>query len=193
MLKPMTWMVISLLLTSLDARAWADEYSDTIALFENAGESGNFFGTAFGYAVFPTIRKAAVGVGAAFGRGRVYQKGKHIGDVSMTQLTVGLQLGAQGYSEIIFFGDQHALEEFTSGNFEFGADASAVLVTAAVSAKTSTTGSSASASSWKKDAATSGGYRNKGIATFTLTKGGLMYEVSIGGQKFSYKPIDPNL
>jgi hypothetical protein len=62
-----------------------------------------------------------------------------------------------------------------------------------VSAKTSTTGSSASASSWKKDAATAGAYRNKGMATFTLTKGGLMYEVSIGGQKFSYKPIDPNL
>ena len=165
--------------------AWADEYSDTISLFRNAGESGKFLNTAYGYAVFPTIGKAGVGVGGAYGKGRVYEKGKYIGDTSMAQITVGFQLGGQAYSEIIFFEDQRALKEFTGGNFEFGADASVVAITAAAGAKASTTGTSAGASGGKKDAATAGKYQ-KGMATFTVAKGGLMYEASIGGQKFSY-------
>jgi lipid-binding SYLF domain-containing protein len=166
--------------------AWADEYSDTLSLFKNAGESGNLLAGAYGYAVFPTIGKGGVGVGGAYGTGRVYEKGKYIGDTSMTQVTVGFQLGGQAYSELIVFQDQSALKNFTSGNFEFGADASVVAITAAAGAKANTSGSSAGASGGKKDAATAGGYR-KGMATFTIAKGGLMYEASIGGQKFSYK------
>jgi len=166
--------------------AWADEYSDTIGVFKNAGESGDFFNTAYGYAVFPTIGKAGFVVGGAYGNGRVYEKGKVIGDSSVKQVSVGLQLGAQGYSEIIFFQDERALKEFISGNFEFGADASVVAITAAASAQASTTGSSAGASGGKKDATTVGKY-NKGMATFTVAKGGLMYEAAIAGQKFTYK------
>ncbi|MBF6991989.1 YSC84-related protein [Cupriavidus sp. IK-TO18] len=166
---------------------WADEYTDTIKLFRNAGDSGQLLKSAYGYAVFPTIGKGAVGIGGAHGKGRVYEKGKYIGDTSMTQVTVGLQLGGEAYSEMIVFEDERALKEFTSGNFEFGADASAVAITAAAGAQTSTTGTSARASAGKKDAKTAGGYY-KGMATFTVTKGGLMYEASIGGQKFSYKP-----
>ena len=187
MLKRLTWIPV-LLLVSLAAPAWADEYSDTIKLFRNAGESGTYIDTAYGYAVFPTIGKAGVVVGGAHGKGRVYQKGKHIGDASMTQVTVGAQLGGEAYSEMIFFEDERALKEFTSGNFEFGADAHAVAITAAAGAKTGTTGSSAGASGGKKDAATVGKY-HKGMATFTVTKGGLMYEASVGGQKFGYKPL----
>jgi lipid-binding SYLF domain-containing protein len=167
--------------------AWADEYADTIKVFKNAGESGQLLKSSYGYAVFPTIGKGAVGIGGAHGKGRVYEKGKYIGDTSMTQVTVGLQLGGEAYSEMIVFEDERALKEFTSGNFEFGADASAVAITAAAGAQTSTTGTSARASAGKNDAKTAGGYR-KGMATFTVTKGGLMYEASIGGQKFSYKP-----
>ena len=167
--------------------AWADEYTDTINLFKNAGESGKLLSTAYGYAVFPTIGKGGVGVGGAYGKGRVYEKGKHIGDTSMTQVTVGLQLGGQAYSQIILFENEQALKDFTGGNFEFGADASAVAITAAAGAKAGTTGSSAGASGGKKDATTKGGY-HKGMATFTVAKGGLMYEASIGGQKFSYTP-----
>jgi lipid-binding SYLF domain-containing protein len=106
----------------------------------------------------------------------------------MTQLTVGFQAGGQAFSEIIFFEDERSLKEFTGGNFEFGADASAVAITAAVGVKASSSGSSAGASGGKKDAKTAGKY-HKGTATFTIAKGGLMYEASIGGQKFKYKPL----
>jgi lipid-binding SYLF domain-containing protein len=165
--------------------AWADDYQEAINVFKNAGESGNFFKTAYGYAVFPTIGKGGIGVGGAFGKGRVYERGKYIGDASMSQVTVGFQLGGQAYSQIIFFKDQRALQEFTSGNFAFGAEASAVAITAAAGAKANTTGSSAGASAGRHDATTVGEYHN-GMATFTVAKGGLMYEATIGGQKFGY-------
>ena len=166
--------------------AWADEYQDTINVFKKAGESGTFFNKAYGYAVFPTIGKGGVGIGGAYGKGRVYEKGKYVGNTSMAQVTVGFQLGGEAYSEIIFFEDQRAFKEFTKGNFEFGADAQAVAITASASAKASSTGASAGASVTKNTAATAGTY-HKGMATFTVAKGGLMYEASIGGQKFSYE------
>ncbi len=97
-----------------------------------------------------------------------------------------MQLGGKSYSQIIFFEDKRAFDEFTSGKFEFGAEAQAVVVTAGASAKGSTTGSSASASGGKKDAKTAGGYY-KGMATFQVAKGGLMGGVNVGGQKFTYK------
>ena len=167
--------------------AWADDYQDTINVFRKAGQSGTFFSKAYGYAVFPTIGKGGAGIGGAYGKGRVYEKGKYVGNTSMAQLTVGLQLGGEVYSEIIFFQDQRAFKEFTNGNFEFGADAQAVAITASASAKASSTGASAGASATKNAATTAGGY-HKGRATFPVAKGGLMYEASIGGQKFSYEP-----
>ncbi len=173
-------------LTTAPSVAHADEYSATVNLFKNAGESSKYFKNAYGYAVFPTIGKGGVGIGGAYGKGRVYEQGKYIGNTSMTQVTVGLQLGGQAYSEMIFFEDERSLKEFTGGNFEFGADASAVAITASANAKASTTGASAGASGGKKDATTAGSYY-KGTATFTVAKGGLMYEASVGGQKFNYK------
>lgn len=169
------------------APARADEYEDTISVFRQAGESGRFFSNAYGYAIFPTIGKGGVGVGGAYGTGRVYEQGRYIGDTSMTQISVGFQLGGQAYSQIVFFQDQRALREFTGGNFEFSAEASAVAVTAAAGAKASTTGASAGASGGQRDARTAGTYY-KGMATFTVAKGGLMYEASIAGQKFGFKP-----
>ena len=167
--------------------AWADEYSDTINVFRNAGESGKFVDSAYGYAVFPTIGKVGVGIGGAHGKGRVYRQGKYIGDASMTQISIGAQLGGEAFSEMIFFEDERALNEFTSGNFEFEAKASATAITANASATAGTAGASGAASGGRNDATTMGKY-NKGIATFTVTKGGLMYEAAIGGQKFSFKP-----
>ena len=166
--------------------AHADEYSDTVATFKKAGESANFFDDSYGYAVFPTIGKGGLGVGAAHGKGRVYEQGKYVGDASMTQVSVGLQAGGQAYSQIIFFADKRAFDEFTSGNFEFAAGVSAVAITAGVSGTTGTTGSSAGASGGKNDAGTRGKY-HKGMAVFTVAKGGLMYEASLGGQKYKYK------
>jgi lipid-binding SYLF domain-containing protein len=165
----------------------ADEYKDTIKVFKGAGESGDFFKNSYGYAVFPSIGKGGVGIGGAHGKGRVFKGGKHVGDSKMTQLTIGFQFGGQVYSQIIFFEDQRAFDEFTSGNFEFGAQATAVAITAGASAGTSTAGSSAGASGGRHDAATVGKY-NKGMAIFTVAKGGLMYEAAVGGQKFSYTP-----
>jgi len=166
--------------------SWAGDYDDTIKVFKNAGESGDFFGKSYGYAVFPTIGKGGFGIGGAHGSGRVYANGKYVGDTSMTQLTIGLQLGGQAFSQIIFFQDKRAYSEFTGGNFEFGANASAVAITAGASATASTSGSSAGSSGGQNDANTVGQY-NKGMAVFTVAKGGLMYEASIGGQKYTYK------
>lgn len=168
----------------------ADEYSDTMAVFKNAGESGAYFNSAYGYALFPTVGKGGIGIGGAHGKGKVYSQGTPIGNTTMNQLTIGLQLGGQAYSQIIFFEDATSLEQFTSGNFEFSAQATAVAITAGVSAEANTGGGTAAgASGGKKDASTtSGGYR-KGMAIFTVAKGGLMYEASLGGQKFSYEAL----
>ncbi len=179
-------MMAAMLLAS--APAFADKYSDTIELFKNAGQSASFFEKCYGYAVFPTIAKAGLGIGGAYGDGHVYQQGKHAGNTSMTQLSIGFQAGGQGFSEIIFFEDKRAFDEFTSGNFEFGANASAVVITAAASGSAATTGANAAASGGKKDAATAGEY-HKGAAVFMIVKGGLMYEASVSGQKFKYKPL----
>ncbi|MFW2440759.1 MAG: YSC84-related protein [Arenicellales bacterium] len=169
--------------------AYADNYQKTVELFKNAGESGTFFGNSYGYAVFPSIGKGGIGIGGAHGNGGVFVGGKQVGETSMTQLTIGFQLGGQAYSQIIFFKDKRAFDEFTTGEFEFGAQATAVAITAGASAGASTTGASAGASSSKESATTAGGGYHKGMAVFTIAKGGLMYEASIGGQKYNYKPL----
>lgn len=126
-----------------------------------------FFSTAKGYAVFPTVGKGAVGVGGAFGRGVLYEGGRIVGYCSLSQGSIGFQLGGQAYSEIIFFQTEEALKDFKLGNVEFSAQASAVAASA--------------------DASANAKY-DKGIAVFTLAAEGLMYEASIGGQGFSYEP-----
>jgi lipid-binding SYLF domain-containing protein len=88
--------------------AQADKYDGAIASFRSAGETDRFFATAYGYAVFPTIGKGGIGIGGAHGKGRVYAQGEYVGDISMTQLTMGFQLGGQAYSQIIFLEDRRA-------------------------------------------------------------------------------------
>ena len=180
---------LALLLLALPfASAWADEFTETIGVFKGAGESASFFNNSYGFAVFPTIGKGGIGIGGAHGKGRVYKQGTHVGNTSMTQVTIGLQLGGQAFSQIIFFEDQRAFDEFTGGNFEFGAQATAVAITAGASAAATTTGDSAGTSGGKRDAKTVGSY-HKGMATFSVAKGGLMFEATLGGQKFSYTPL----
>jgi len=181
------FFLVLMLLALPFSGAMADEYEDTVKVFKNAGKSGSFFSNSHGYAVFPTIGKGGVGIGAAHGSGRVYEAGNYVGDTKMNQLSIGLQLGGQAYSQIIFFEDKRSFDEFTSGNFEFGANASAVAITAGASASTSTSGSTAGASGGKNDATTAGKY-HKGMAVFTVAKGGLMYEAAIAGQKYKYTP-----
>jgi lipid-binding SYLF domain-containing protein len=169
------------------SQAWGDEYQGTVDLFKQAGESSYFFDKAYGYAVFPNIGKGGIVVGGAYGTGRVYAQGVHTGDVKMTQLTLGLQLGGQTFSQIIFFQDQRAFNEFIGSNFEFGAQATAVAIKAGASAAATTTGSSAGTTGGEKGPDTVGRYY-KGMAVFTIAKGGLMVEASLGGQKFEYTP-----
>lgn len=177
-------LLLSALLASGCAMATSD--GDTAALFRHSGQSAEFFSNSYGYAVFPTIGKAGFGVGGARGTGHVYVHGKQIGRTTMTQLSVGFQIGGEAYSQIIFFADQNSLEDFTKGNFEFSADVGAVAITAAASASAGTNGADAAASGGKRDAATAGEYRH-GVAVFTIAKGGLMYEATLAGQKFSYE------
>ena len=188
MLNKRTFLRLALLaMAILAAPVWADEYEDTIDIFRKAEQSGKFFKDAYGYAVFPTIGKGGIGLGGAYGKGRVYEKGRYIGDTSMTQLSLGFQLGGQGFSQIIFFENAAALRDFTRGEFEFGAQASAVAITLGAEAKAGSTGAAAGASVEKEKARVYGTYVN-GMAVFTVVKGGLMYEAAIAGQKFKFTP-----
>ena len=182
-----TWLLLFLFAFPFATPALADDYADTIKAFQKASQSGHFFSKNYGYAVFPTIGKGGVGIGGAHGKGRVYVKGAYVGDTSMTQVTVGAQLGGEAFSQIIFFEDERAFKEFTGGNFEFGAQAQAVAITAGATAQATTGGTGAGKNIGKDTADVKSTYQ-KGMAVFTLVKGGLMYEASIGGQKFSYTP-----
>ncbi len=127
-----------------------------------------FFDTAAGYAVFPSVGKGGVGLGAAYGRGELLEGGRLVGDCTLTQASIGLQLGGQKYTELIFFEDKAALDRFKSGNFAFAAQVSAVALKSGVSANAKYSG---------------------GVAVFTMGEAGLMYEASVGGQKFSFQPL----
>jgi lipid-binding SYLF domain-containing protein len=179
--------IVPVLLLAAGFAHAAASYSDTIQLFKNAGASAAFFNNSYGYAVFPTIGEGAIGIGGAGGKGRVYAHGRVVGQTTMSQISIGFQAGGKAFSQIIFFQDKRAFDEFTSGNFEFSAGASAVAITAGASARTGTDGTSAGASGGEKDAKTDGSYQ-KGMAVFTIAKGGLMFAVAVAGQKFSYTP-----
>jgi lipid-binding SYLF domain-containing protein len=126
-----------------------------------------FFDNAAGYVVFPGIGKAGLGIGGAHGNGELIAKGRGaIGKASMTQVTVGVQIGGQEYSEIIFLAEPVDLERFTSGGLELAAQVSAVAITAG--------------------AADGADYKD-GVAVFTRTKSGMMAEASVGGQDFKYE------
>jgi lipid-binding SYLF domain-containing protein len=181
-------MMVTILLFFFVTQAWADKYPETKKMFSDAGIE-TMFNSAYGYALFPTIGKAGFVVGGAYGEGRVYEQGKYIGDVVITQATVGFQIGGSGFSQVVFFQDQRALSEFTNGNFEFGAEVSAVALTAAAGAAANTAGSSATASGGKNNANTKGAGYNKGMATYTIVKGGAMFEASVGGQNFKFTKL----
>ena len=183
-MKYMRYFII-FALVCIATPSFADDFADTKKMFEDAGV-GDLFNTAYGYALFPLIGKAGFVVGGAYGEGRVYEQGKQVGNTKMMQASVGFQLGGTGFSQVVFFQDQRALAQFVSGNFEFEAEAQATVLTAAAGVSASTGGSSATASGNKDNVAIADGGYNKGMATYTITKGGLMYEASIGGQKFSF-------
>jgi lipid-binding SYLF domain-containing protein len=141
----------------------------TVARFQRLDPKlQNFVEQSHGYAVFPSVGKGAMGFGVAHGRGAVYEEGALIGRTSLTQLSVGFAFGGQEYAQIVFFENEAALSDFTGGNFELGAQASAVAVTSGASADAS---------------------YDRGVAIFTVARGGLMYEAAVAGQKFTYEAI----
>ncbi|WP_144211483.1 YSC84-related protein [Shewanella donghaensis] len=180
-------MTLVLLGLTFSTTAHADKYTDAISDFKKAPEVQNFFSSAYGYAIYPTVGKGGIGIGAAYGPGRVYKGGVHTGDSSLSQLSIGFQLGGQAYSEIIFFKNAAAYNDFTSGTFEFSAQASAVAITVGANAQVGSTGNSAGAGNAGNRTAASASYMN-GMAIFTAAKGGLMYEAAIAGQAFSFDP-----
>lgn len=123
---------------------------------------------AHGYVVFPEIAKGGFWVGGGFGRGVVFERGQPIGRATTSQATIGAQIGAQSYSQVIFFRDEAALRTFQRGNLEFSAQATAVAASAGAAATTS---------------------YERGVAVFNMTRGGLMAEASVGGQRFSFEPL----
>lgn len=125
-----------------------------------------FFGEAYGFVIFPSIGKGALGVGGAHGKGTMFKDDMPHGEAKMTQVTIGFQAGGQAYSEVIFFEDKESFDRFTKSKYEFAAQVSAVAATLGASADVA--------------------YED-GVAVFTMVKGGLMYEASVGGQKFKYK------
>ena len=141
--------------------------AQTVALFKKGDpDMAAFFSKARGYVVYPTVGKVGFGLGGAHGTGVVYENGKAIGTSSITQVSIGFQFGGQAYSEIVFFENKAAMDKFKKGDLELSAQASAVAIKKGVAAKTDF-----------KD----------GIAIFTITKGGLMYEASVAGQNLSFK------
>ncbi|MFC1696246.1 YSC84-related protein [Pseudomonadota bacterium] len=180
--------VLAALLTLVGSSAYAaatvEECQATFAKFKDLGNVPQLLAETYGYAVLPTIGKGGVGIGGAGGTGCVFAGGEHTGNISMGQVTIGFQLGGQAYSQLILFQNADTYKEFTKGNFEFGADVTAVALTYGAQAGATTKGASASAGDTKGVAAW-----KRGMAVFTIAKGGLMYEASIGGQKFKYTPV----
>ena len=164
-----TMLLGSALAAPLEAQK-ESEVEEAIATFiEKDPDMKEWFSSSYGYVVFPNVGKAGLGIGGAHGNGLAYEGGKLVGKSELKAVTVGLQLGGQSFVEVIFFKDKTAFDDFTRGNFEFGAQVSAVALTAGASADLA---------------------YNGGVAVMTMAKGGLMYEASVGGQKFEYESID---
>jgi lipid-binding SYLF domain-containing protein len=176
MLKLTTTFCALLLATfSLNAAAFEPNTSDRLELDVKRAiidikkaDPGieTFFENAAGYAVFPSVGKGGLIVGGAYGKGLVIVNEQVDGYTSMSQATIGLQAGGQKYAQFIFFKDETALNHFRRGNFEFGAQASAVAITAGASADAN---------------------YDAGVAIFTHAAGGLMFEGTVGGQRFTYE------
>jgi lipid-binding SYLF domain-containing protein len=168
-------IALVLLFAGTFAQAWTPDSGDKMELSvaqaiitakEKDPGLKNWFDTAYGYAVFPKVGKGGIGIGGAHGKGLVIQGDNTVAETSLSQVTVGFQLGGQVYSQYIFFKDKTAFDQFARGNFEMGAQVSAVAITLGASADAD---------------------YDKGVAVFTIAEGGLMYEATVGGQKFKYK------
>ncbi len=168
-------IALSVTLASTFVQAWTPDNSDKMELSaaqailkakDKDPSLAAWFDDAYAYAVFPKVGKGGIGIGGARGKGIVIHGDNTVATTTLSQITIGFQLGGQVYSEFIMFKDKTAFDHFARGNFEMGAQVSAVAVTLGASADANYDG---------------------GVAVFTITEGGLMYEATVGGQKFKYK------
>jgi lipid-binding SYLF domain-containing protein len=177
----LTWLALAVLtLSSVPsgaARAWDPEaekkeqqaIDEALAAFRKSEPRLEpYFKNAYGWAIFPRVDKAGFLVGGAYGKGKVYVDGKPVGNATLSQGSVGLQIGWQAYSELIFFGDKAAFEAFKNGTAKFAASATAYAI--------------------KDGAATTANYSD-GVAVFVRGTAGLMADASLGGQGFTYEPL----
>ncbi len=192
-MKRAAWLIATFLCLLTASSVWAEstikDYSRQLRTFRESAVSAPFFHDSYGYAFFPTVGKGAVGIGGAYGKGQVYRNGRVTGTASLFKVTIGFQLGGQAFSELIFFKNRRAYDRFINGSFELDATASAVAITAGAQATTGTAGNSAGLSSGPQTGQQLGGHYVNGTAIFIHTKGGLMYEAAIGGQKFTFTPL----
>lgn len=161
-----TSTILSAQNSSKDTKLMTDSKEAKAAFIKSDGLMQNLFDNSYAYVIFPNVGKGAIGVGGAAGNGIMYQGGRAIGRASMKQVSIGFQWGGQAYREVIFFENKETLDRFKENKFEFSAQASAVAATKGASGNVK--------------------YAN-GVMIFTQEKGGLMYEASVGGQKFKYE------
>ena len=152
--------------TRTDRRILRDSKKAKTSFIKSDPSIKKWFDNAYGYVIFPNVGKAGLGVGGAFGKGIVYINNTPIGRAHLSQLSVGFQAGAQGYREVIFFENKSNMDDFKENKLQLSAQVSAVLVVLGAAANIN--------------------YSN-GILIFTQPKGGLMYEISVGGQSFNYE------
>ncbi|HEY7886359.1 MAG TPA: YSC84-related protein [Cellvibrionaceae bacterium] len=182
-------VIFTLLLSVFGSFANANPYQETIHKFKTSSAVTSLLDKAYGYAVFPTIGEGGLVVGGAGGKCQVYKKGTVTGTCSMVELSVGTLAGGQTYSQMIIFENETAYNEFTTGEFEFSAEVKAVAIDAKASMEASTAGNSATTATTKgKNDNARVNFKN-GMAVLTISKGGLMADASVSGQKYQFKPL----
>jgi lipid-binding SYLF domain-containing protein len=186
------FLIVALIIriSTVAVAAEVKDYSKTINVFKDSPVVKTFFDNSYGYAVFPMIGKAGFVIGGSYGEGQIYRDDKVTGKSSVIEGSIGFQLGGKAFSEIIFFQDERAYNRFTSGNFEFDATAQAIVITAGAQAQVGTAGIGAGATAGPKTGVQAETNYVNGLATFVHSQGGLMYEFSVGGQKFTFEPLE---
>lgn len=150
-------------------RLMADAQKAKQKMLEKDQGLNQFFDNASGYVIFPNVGEGGLIVGAASGKGIVYEKGKAIGMADLKKLDIGVQAGGQALAQVIFFETADALNEFKTDNYALSAEVSAVAL--------------------ESGASTNANY-NDGVIVFAMPKAGLMVDASVGGQKFNFVPFN---
>ena len=185
----MILFLLAILYPSFTVFAEEGKYTSNMQVFRDSNAVKRFFDDCYGYALFPVIGKVGWVIGGSYGKGWVYRDDMITGRVSVIEGSIGFQFGGKAFSEIIFFKDKRAYDEFTGGGFEFDATIQATAVTAGAEVQAGSSGGTAGATAGPRtDVHANTGYY-KGMAVFIHSKGGLMVEASVGGQKFKFTPL----